>query len=81
LWLHIGGQPAPQRVGELPLEVGRIRFDGELDESLAAGVGGLLISIEPDFDDDPSISTDIAFEGERDAAAGQSEIGIFAAKQ
>ncbi len=81
LWLRISGQPASQRVGELPLEGGRIRFDGELDETMVAGVSGLLISIEPDFDDDPSISTDIAFEGERDAAARQSEIRIFAARR
>lgn len=78
LWLQVEDQ-APQRVDELAVVDGRVFLTGAVAEEVVAGLSGVLISIEPDFDDNPAISGEIAYEGTVEAAAGVGEIGVFTA--
>lgn len=77
LWLDVANQPAPQRMAELVVQDRRITHAGALVEDLARNVTGVSITLEPDFDDDPSISADVVYRGAVEAAAGIAEIRLF----
>lgn len=64
LWLMRGGQGPPLSVGLLDWVNGRINFSGEVAEADARAVTGLIISIEPEFDDNPAMSATVAFGGD-----------------
>jgi hypothetical protein len=76
LWFLLTGVETPVSLGSLPFEAGRIQFQSSLAEDQAQLVSQVLISIEPDFDDDPSLSSEIAFRGERGAGEAP-EILLF----
>jgi serine/threonine protein kinase len=78
LWFDIAGRPAPHDAGEIPVQNGRITYSDALADDLATTVTGVRLSLEPDFDDDPSISADVVFTGTVDAG-GLAEIHIVAA--
>jgi len=56
---------------------GRVTYADVLVENLAANVSDVRISLEPNFDDDPTISEDVLFAGTVKAESGLAEIEIF----
>jgi serine/threonine-protein kinase len=77
LWFDFSGQPAPENVAEVVARNGRVTYADVLVENLAATVTNVRISLEPDFDDDPTISADVIFTGTVAADAGLAEIEMF----
>lgn len=80
LWFDFAGRLAPQSVAELVVQERRITYDDALVEDLANSVTGVRVSLEPDFDDDPTISDDVVYTGIVEAGAGLDEIAIFVAQ-
>lgn len=78
LWFDFAGQPAPENVGRVAAPNGRITYADVLVDSLAVGITAVRVSLEPDGDDDPAISTDVVFSGDVSAATGLAEILLFA---
>lgn len=74
LWLEVQDRPAPLRAAVLDWDNGRVTAIGILEAGLAPAVRGVLISIEPDFDDDPTISAQVPFSAERPAGVEVVEI-------
>jgi hypothetical protein len=77
LWFEISGQSRPENVAVITAQDGQIVYTDLLVENLAAGLTGAFVSLEPDFDDDPTISADIVYSGTLNAAAGLAEIEMF----
>ena len=78
LWFDFAGRPAPENVAEVTAENGRISYTDVLVNNLAESVSGVRVSLEPDFDDDPTISADVVYTGAVDAARGLAEIEMLA---
>jgi hypothetical protein len=80
LWFEFAGQPAPENVAKVVAQNGHVTYADVLVESLAATITNVRISLEPDFDDDPTISADVVFTGTVAADAGLAEIEMFGTK-
>lgn len=78
LWFDFAGRPSPENVARVVAQNGRVTYADVLVDSLAVGVTAVRISLEPDEDDDPTISTDVVFSGDVTAATGLAEIVLFA---
>lgn len=79
MWFDFADRPTPENVAEVTARNGRIIFANALVDSLAATVAGMRISLEPDFDDDPTLSTDVVYTGTVEANTGLAEIKMFVA--
>ncbi|MCA9954130.1 MAG: serine/threonine protein kinase [Ardenticatenaceae bacterium] len=77
LWFNFANQPEPENVAEVLVENGRVTYADVLVDSLAVNVTGVQISLEPDVDDDPAISADVAFAGTV-TDTGLAEVEMFA---
>lgn len=79
LWFDFAGQQAPQNVAQITVEDNRIDYGDILVDNLAADLTGVRISLEPAFDDDPTISNDIVYTGTVQSDTELAEIELFAA--
>jgi serine/threonine protein kinase len=77
LWFDFADQAAPENVAEVVAQNGRITYADVLVENFAANATGVRVSLEPDFDDDPSISTTIMYSGTVQSDTGLAEIDLF----
>ena len=78
LWFDFANQTAPENVAEVVVQNGRITYADVLVDSLAANVIQVRLSLEPDFDDDPTISANVIFSGTVQEGTGLAEIQLFA---
>lgn len=81
LWFDFADRPAPENVAEVTAQNGRITYADVLVDSLATTVTGVRVSLEPDFDDDPTISANVVYTGQVTAETGLAEIRLFANDQ
>lgn len=79
LWFDFANQPNPENVAEILVENGRVTYADVLVDSLAVNVTGVRLSLEPDFDDDPTISGSVPFSGVVQPDVGLAEIELFPA--
>ncbi len=80
LWFDFAGRQAPQNVAEITVEDNRVNYSDILVQNLAADLTSVRVSLEPEFDDDPTISSDVVYTGTVQSGAGLAEIEMFAAE-
>ncbi len=73
-WFAFANQTAAGNVAEVVVGNGRITYADVLVDNLAISVTSALISLEPDVDDDPAISDEVAYRGVVQPESGLAEI-------